>query len=151
MAKAKAKQADPSNGVGDDGKVALPEGFKSVRGVKSEAFYRPKPGTVVHGLLLGRYPKKGRFPGFYYQVRVFDAVECEVKIDGTDEYDRQTVEPGTVVSVDEKGGLRSLEQYADGAHEVFISCGKKRPIGDGQTAWDFDVGIKSIDPDSVPF
>lgn len=133
-------------------KSKLPEGFKSARADRAEYFSKPFDGLVIRGLLLGRYPKRGRYPGFYYQIRAFEEVSgCEHKI-GPNEYVKNSVcPPGAVVSIDERGGLKCLERHADGTREVYIACGEKRDIGDGQTAWDFEVGLKPFNSDDVPF
>lgn len=135
-------------------KSHLPEGFRSAKADRAEYFYKPKADTLIRGLLMGRFPKRGKFPGWYYQVKVFEPVEADYKVvleDGENQYESREAPAGSLVNIDEKGGLACLAEEADGSKEVFIWCHGKRSIQNGQTAWDFEVGLKPIDPNAVPF
>ena len=61
-----------------------PEGFINALPEVSGAFFRFEAGSVLQGLLKGRFPKPGNRPGFIYQVRATKPCFCAVRVsDGT--------------------------------------------------------------------
>jgi len=119
-----------------------PEGsdWLDARPKQSGAYFRVEEGASIQGILEGRFPKPGNRKGFIYQIRTTAACVALVRVqDG--EYEPTDIEPGTIVSVDERSALEGLRDLVDGEDrwEVFIRADEKRKLANGNQFWDFTI------------
>ena len=122
----------------------LPAGFTSVIPNRTEGYVQPREGLIVHGTLMGRHSKRGRFGGHYYQIKLARSVVAERKPEEGegDDYILFEAQPGTIVSIDERAALEGLKEYEPERTEVFIKFLTKEKLDDGRTFWRTSVGVK---------
>jgi hypothetical protein len=135
----KSKTEEPAtNGI------APPAGFTKRSASKDAAWVHKAPGSLIFGLIEGRYPKsveEGEPPKHYYQVRLYK--ECEIVLKGGV---IETAERGDLVNLDEIGALKGLPD-ALAAGERVVWCHlkekKKQTKNAGKTFWDAEVYTSS--------
>ena len=132
---------------------ALPKGFHSLLPKRVEGYVRAKEGGMVQGTLLGRFDKKGRYSGAYYQIRLTVPCLCaQVYNADSDSYVDAEMQTGQIVSVDERSALESLKDKK--GWEVCIVFIGKEELPDGGTYWRMEVGGRPGAPgaaDDLPF
>ena len=95
-----------------------------------------QPGFIFRGLLLGRFRRNDKPDAYYYQIRLTLATPAKTR-----EGEIVEAQPGTVLTIDERAALTSLQEVAekDSHYEVWIHLIEKVAIGGGNTFWKMDV------------
>lgn len=139
--KKESKRAKAGPGTTD----GMPEGFVRVNPESGQlAWFKAAEGSEVTGEMLGRFqrpPQRGRPEQHYYQLRV--TVPCK----GMREQQLIDLDPGELINVDERWGLRDLRPIAEdrlNRHVVFIRATEQVKLPAGNTVWRFDVGDRII-------
>lgn len=122
----------------------LPEGFEQADASGGQkTWIRPAEGVIVQGELLGRYKRRGKRKGYFYEIRVTGQTTGAVRKveDETGEVD---VEEGDIVAIDERAAYSSFEDLLNEPmlYEVFIKFKEKQVLEDGNTFWNCATGKK---------
>ena len=141
----------------DIGTVRAPEGFRRIGGVADAPWFNIKTGNTLKGVLDGCYervdPRSKTGKSKFFQFVLLEAAEVR---QGRGEDMKLIQAPaGTVVSINFTPKTKPLEDYIPeivrGAeYQVWIGCGKKIPLKNGNTMWDLDVRVnqtKSVSAD----
>lgn len=143
MAKAKQQKSQGRDNTDfDSDELDLPEGFSRANPVDADPLYwSPSEGAILRGELTGRFQRRDK-DGWFYQIKLTTSANVR-KADG----EEREAEPGEVVNVDERAGLRHLATYcgvAEKRFEVFIKAKEKVDIRGGKTFWKFALGAKEL-------
>ena len=130
------------------GMVRAPEGFRRIGSVADAPWFNIKPGNVLRGVLDGCYErddsrsKTGKSK--FFQFVLLEPAEVR---QGRGEDAKVVQAPaGAVVSVNFTPKTKPLEDYIPeivrGAeYQVWIGCGKKLTLHNGNSMWDLDVRV----------
>ena len=134
-----------------DSDFSAPDGFQRISALEGvQLWYRPEPGDILSGMLLGRYkrrkPQQGESSPFYYQVRYEQPPNVPpIHVHKVGEDDDIICESGQVVNIQEWASMTDLAQLcADTAndYEVYIICRERAKLERGRTFWRFEVYAK---------
>jgi hypothetical protein len=122
-----------------------PEGFRRVNPIDGNRnYFKASAGARAQGVLLGRFKRTDTEEGedkFYYQIRA--SAVCENVTQSGDENDvAQPCAVGSIIQIDERAGLRDLEDLVKLAkpQEVVIRSVEKIKLKKGgRTFWRWDV------------
>ena len=135
----------------------MPSDYQLVTPIEGEQlWWKPEPGAVVSGRILGRFPRKDDTDGAFYQIRVskFQGQDTGVKaITGKgDAAKTVNVRPGQVINMDERSSLANLRPLAesDGVFDMLLHVLEKTKISGGRTFWRMSCGSKCIKAPSTP-
>lgn len=150
----KTKTPAPTNGKEKQG-PDLPEGFTALNAQEMVGWWKATAGATIQGVFLGKFQGRGKGNAIrhYYQIRLTKRCAVQVREEEGGDWTEGMAEPGDVVGVDSKPGLRDLDSLLDaeaGAHEVYIVAKTKVELKSGNTMWKFDVGHREAH-DQVPF
>ena len=133
----------------------LPEGFRSVVSVQSDAYFAIDEGAEIRGILLGRHARKDKPNQFYLQVRLTATCFSVQKKDDDGGYYNTQANPGEIVSIDEKAAMSGLREAFDSPgeqYECFVRFIERVPISGGQSYWRADCGLRGPLPqEDLPF
>jgi len=133
---------------------SMPEGYSAVTAAEANAWFKPDPGEVLSGELIGRFDMAGKNGRrYYYQVKTDQ--NCNAFVRDGEKWAQSSVEAGSLVNIDERHALKGLAEVAEAPERwlVFIKCLEKAPIKGGQHVWRFAVGKKLAAPvqDDLPY
>jgi hypothetical protein len=106
----------PTNSAGP------PSSFTKRSANQAEGWATKEPGAIVHGFILGRFPKAMEPGKFFYQVRLREPTQItlkggEIRVAETDE----------VINVDENGDIRTVKDaLAEGHNVVWLRYVERR-------------------------
>ena len=143
--------------VAEDGVLRAPEGFRRVGSVVAAPWFNMKPGNSLTGILDNCYErddnrsKTGKSKFFQFVLMS----PAEVRQGWGEDVMMVQAPAGTVVSVNHTPKTKILESYIPdlvrGAeYQVWIGCGKKVHLKNGNDMWDLDVRVnqtKSVKAD----
>lgn len=133
--------------------VEIPEGYDAVNPHQVTSWYRPEPGVVCHGDLLGRFVMTGdknqKADGkqrAYYQLRLVRAITAVGPKDSSKKPTLVDLVEGDIINVDERAGLLQLKELVGKSevYRVFIQPLEKIALDGGRTFWRFNVFKKSL-------
>ena len=127
----------------------LPEGFTNSSSLKSTYFFDRKLGDpVIRGVILGYYPKRGGYDGFFYQlVLTGPCSACKRWNDALEDYEQVECQEGDIVNIDESAAMEAFRGFVEGTqngryYEVFVRFLGKQKTRNGMTAWKCVLGHK---------
>jgi hypothetical protein len=138
--------------VGNKG-PAVPDKYRRLGSVANAPWFNLAQGNTMEGELLGVYervneraakdPKQPAMVKFF-QVKV--TTPCEVKDGKGETAEIKQAEVGTIVNLNCNTKTSDLLPCAEeikhgAAYEVFVACGKKMPLKNGNTMWDITVAV----------
>jgi len=120
-----------------------PEGWASAVAQDGAGYWRPEVGAVLTGRLLGRHVRQtSEGERAYYQVRLSLPALCTVPVGDGETWDEAMLDPGEIVSVDEKVKLSGLAAYVDQGRDVWVHVVERKKIrGRPQAMYVFDVRV----------
>lgn len=130
-------------------------GYRRESSVTDAPWVAQEKGNVCEGKLLGRYEMNVEPVRYYYQVELIR--QCMVRQGTGEEAEIITVEPGTVVNLNENYGVKKAltervvpEILAGAEYNVFVTFGDKIKLQGGKTMWKTDVFSKLLKPATRP-
>ena len=141
----------------ENGMARAPEGFRRIGSVADAPWFNIKTGNSLKGILENCYervdPRSKTGKSKFFQMVLLEPAEVR---QGRGEDAKVVQAPaGAVVSVNYTPKTQPLEDYIPdivrGAeYQVWIGCGKKITLKNGNTMWDLDVRVnqtKSVTAD----
>jgi hypothetical protein len=115
---------------------ALPAGLTKRTAFKASGWVAKEPGTIVYGLIVGRFSRVDKKDQHYYQIRLYRP--CKVIID------KEEVEAnkGDIINVDENAQLTALKEGMDEGDTVaYVEYIEQRPQkrDPAKTFWEIEV------------
>jgi hypothetical protein len=135
--------------------VNVPAKYRRLGSVSNAPWFNLEPGNSFEGKLLGVYervneranqPNQPKMVKFY-QVQL--STPCAVKVGKGEEASIQTAEVGTVINLNHAKKVEdllpcALEIKHGAEYNVFVACGKKHALKNGNTMWDMTTGVEQV-------
>ena len=122
-----------------------PKGWSKVSADDCLNFFKPAPGAVITGTLLGLYERKGEQEGQYFQIKLTEeCTSCVVPTGNGKDFEPGTCKAGDIVNLDYRASLDKLAQYATdtpGVYDIWVLCKDKIKIKGNRTFWKMDAFI----------
>ena len=134
--------------VAEGGVLRAPEGFRRIGSVADAPWFNIKTGNSLTGTLDNCYervdPRSKTGKSKFFQFVLL--APAEVRQGRGEDATVVQAPAGTVVSVNYTPKTQPLESYIPdivrGAeYQVWIGCGKKLPLKNGNTMWDLDIRV----------
>lgn len=137
--------------------VQLPEGFRRLGSATAECWFALKAGNTIRGKLLGCYErddKRNKKTGKseFFQVELLEASECRYGKGQKASF--KMAQAGTIVNLNCNTKTEVLKDLMPdvirGAEfEIFVHCGEKIVLQNGNTMWLMTPGSKMIKAPTV--
>lgn len=126
----------------------IPEGFHTVNARRDASWWKPEPGMVIQGVLMGRYSRMDEErKRYYYQMQVTKRCQASVYNENEREWEDGIVDRGGFVNVDERADLQGLMDLCDDKqiNEVWIKAVEKVKVkGSSRNFWRFEVAARIL-------
>lgn len=126
----------------------MPSDFRSVNARRNAAWFKPEPGLILQGVLLGRYSRvRETEKRSYYQIQLTKSTQAYTLNDDEKTWDLNYVKKGCIVNIDERSDLQGLVELVDNGkiNEVWIKAVSKMRIpNSNKSFWQFKVGMREL-------
>jgi hypothetical protein len=133
--------------------VQAPDGYQRLGSVTTDLWFHNKEGNKLEGRLLGCYrmknPRSKTGESNFFQIVL--ANPCECRQGRGEKAEIVTAPEGAVVNMNYSKKLEVIKEYSDkmalgGEYSVYVHCGNKTDLANGNTMWNFTPFVKEIKP-----
>jgi hypothetical protein len=131
--------------------VQVPEGYQRIGSVRAEAWFSLEEGNVIEGKLLGCFEREEKRSksgkSEFFQVETITATKA--RYGKSEKVTVKEAPAGTILNLNCNHKTQELKDLLPdmrhGAeYQVFVHCGKKIDLNNGNTMWDITTASKMI-------